>query len=100
MYLAGHESITRRNRRELCTLEDKLGQSPSQVVIRHVVFPIHDEQAALSWHLTQRQIAYIRDAINQKEAQKALNDAAVWFKGLQNRSDKLPTTETCHVYPE
>jgi hypothetical protein len=100
MYLAGHESITRRNRRELCALEEKLRQGSSHVVIHHVVFPIEDEGAALSWHLTQRQIAYIRDAVKQDKAQKALNDASTWFKAFDTHSGTPPSTETCRVYPK
>ena len=84
MYLAGHESITRRNRRELCTLEEDLryGQGHSEVVIRHVVFPIEDDEAALSWHLTQRRVANKRGAI--QKARGALDDASTWFKAFEH----------------
>jgi hypothetical protein len=99
MYLAGHESITRRNRRELCTLEENLryGQDHSEVVIRHVVVPIQDEEAALSWHLTQRQVIHIRGAI--QKAHGALDDASTWFKAFDTHSSAPAQTETCQVYP-
>jgi hypothetical protein len=100
MYLAGHESITRRNRRELCTLEEELRHGNSRVVIRHVVFPIEDTEAALSWHLTQAQIAYIRKAIDQKEAKKAFDDASGWFKAFDTPTSTPAPTETCRVYPD
>lgn len=119
MYLAGHESITRRNRRELCLLETTLaprtGQSnqTSGVAIRHIVFPIDDSDAALSWHLTSKQQAFIRSAPRAEKCDlgkgsdpsdsqtcKSLKDAVSWFSAAQQHPDTPPTTEPCRVYPE
>ena len=69
MYLAGHESITRRNRRELCILEQSLAPRPigkdkwTGVTIDHVVFPVYDGDAALSWNLISKRKGFLRSVI-------------------------------------
>jgi hypothetical protein len=121
MYLAGHESITRRNRRELCLLERKLVPTIKEdgklsgAVIHHVVFPISDPDAALSWHLTSRQQEVIRSAVpvdacagsNCSESNaardgtiKSLEDAVAWFSGAQQHPDTPPANDVCRVYPD
>jgi hypothetical protein len=92
MYMAGHESITRRNRRELCLLEDEL---QPRVVLHHAVFPLIDEHGALSWHLTSRQGRYIEQAIKTPQAQAAIKNAVEWFRAAED--GKLPNEEVCQV---
>jgi hypothetical protein len=129
MYLAGHESITQRNRRELCLLEDELKpaldasnkpRDPAKpgVLIHHVVFPykapIEESDPALSWHLTSRQIKAIRCQMpgadlcpaedQQKEdsgTTKSLKDALAWFQQATARTLDLAAEneQTCRVFP-
>ena len=122
MYLAGHESITRRNRRELCLLERKLAPrttkdgTQSGAVIHHVVFQISDADAALSWHLTPKQQAFIRsgvpfdtcvgsqcsdsNAASDKTTIRSLDDAVAWFSAAQQQPDSPPPSDACRVYPD
>jgi hypothetical protein len=95
MYLAGHESITRRNRRELCSLEQELGH---KVNIHHVVFHIEDANSALSWHLTRRQINFIREAIRNQASKKAVNDAVAWFGKAESDPNYMQQDGLCRVY--
>lgn len=115
MYLAGHESITRRNRRELCLLESDLAPRRSDnsksntqyggLSIHHVVFSIDDAHSALSWHLTEAQKDFIRtnvpdvvckgtlcydqNANTDKGTVKSLDDALVWFGRAQGDPQSL-----------
>jgi hypothetical protein len=122
MYLAGHESITRRNRRELCLLETDLAprtdknNNTSGVLIHHVVFPIDDSDAALSWHLTPKQQKLIRSAApamkcdaakcadvngsSDKGTVESVEDAVKWFNEAQQHPDTPPETKPCRVYPD
>jgi hypothetical protein len=121
MNLAGHESITRRNRRELCLLESKLVPGIDQekklsgVTIHHVVFPISDSDAALSWHLTSKQKRFIRSAApaercdgtncvdvngsSDKQTLRSLEDAVKWFSEAQQHPEAPPQADLCRVYP-
>jgi hypothetical protein len=122
MYLAGHESISRRNRRELCWLERKLAPRTTKdgersgAVIHHVVFQISDADAALSWHLTPKQQAFIRsgvpvdacvgpqcidsNAASDKTTIKSLDDTTAWFSAAQQQPDTLPASDVCRVCPD
>ena len=121
MYLAGHESITRRSRRELCLLERKLAPTTtadgkrSGVAIHHVVFQMSDADAALSWHLTPKQQEFIRSAVpvdacfgskcwdknaaSDETTIKSLDDAAAWFRAAQQQPNSLPA-DVCRVFPD
>jgi hypothetical protein len=129
MYLAGHESVTQRNRRELCLLEDELKPvldasnkplNPSRpgVLIHHVVFPyrapVEESDPALSWHLTARQIKAIRCQMPGTEScpaetqqkgdsgtTKSLKDALVWFQQATDGKLDLAAEnrQTCRVFP-
>jgi hypothetical protein len=62
LYAAGHESVTRRNRRELCLLEDAY---KDQLNIYHVVFTIDTQKnQPLSWNLTARERQKIDDWVS------------------------------------
>jgi hypothetical protein len=118
MYLAGHESVTRRNRRELCLLEDELNPNSrpdkAGVLFHHVVFPLNLTNNALSWHLTQQQIATLRSSApygdakgtpaNLKmdtEATNSLENAVKWFEEAQkDPSSLLNRYNTCEIYPQ
>ena len=79
MWAAGHESISMRNRRELCILEKAY---QDRLDIHHVVFTIpndKDELSPLSWNLT----TYQRRAIAQRawsvETKDAMEGAIRWI---------------------
>jgi hypothetical protein len=122
MYLAGHESITRRNRRELCILEK--GLAPRLIgkdkwmgaTIHHVVFPVYDGDAALSWHLTSKQKDFLRSVIpdqgrwdgtkwvpvngpGEEQTRKSLADARNWFNEAKENPNAVREEDVCRVYP-
>lgn len=121
MYLAGHESITRRNRRELCILETDLAPVQDRnghwhgVVIHHVVFSVNDGDAALSWHLTQTQKDFLRSVVpdercdgskcvdinvpGAEQTMKSLHDALGWFAATQKDPNVPHPEDVCRVYP-
>jgi hypothetical protein len=67
LWNAGHKSISRRNRRELCTFE--LAYHLRIPDLHHIVFTIYpspDKVSPLSWNLTKSQRDWIRtEAINR-----------------------------------
>ena len=121
MYLAGHESITRRNRRELCILEESLAPRQiskghwSGVALHHVVFSVNDGDAALSWHLTAKQKEFLRSVVadeacdgakcvalngpGAEQTEKSLDDAVNWFEAAQRSPDSPHLEDVCRVYP-
>lgn len=123
MYLAGHESITRRNRRELCILEQSLAAHVVEkdkwsggVVIHHVVFSVNDGDAAMSWHLTPKQKDFLRSVLpdqgrwdgkkwtpvngpGEEQTQKSLTDALNWFNAAQKNPNAAHGEDVCRVYP-
>jgi hypothetical protein len=123
MYLAGHESITRRNRRELCILEQSLAPRPvgkdkwtGGVILHHVVFPVYDGDAALSWHLTSKQKDFLRSVIpdegrwdgqkwvavngpGEEQTRKSLTDALNWFIEERRNPNAAHEEDLCRVYP-
>ena len=94
MWNAGHKSTTRRNRRELCLLEQ--AYDGKELQIHHVVFGIPSQidkpedkennspatykSSPLSWKLTEGQKEYIRQWANEEQSTKdSLADAAHWL---------------------
>ena len=85
LWNAGHVSVTRRNRRELCILETAY---EDKLIIHHVVFAIpqqlDDKQkpkpAPLSWKLTASQLAYISSVAHGDQSAKrtAVENAMDW----------------------
>lgn len=66
LWNAGHNSDTKRNRRELCILEVAF---KDRLAIHHMVFDYRnteDKNQPLSWDLTQNQKRNIRCALNRK----------------------------------
>ena len=60
LWAAGHTSVTRRNRRELCLLEKAYGD---KISVHHLVFDYENpmgEYQPLNWHLTKNQMQLIR----------------------------------------
>ncbi|WP_035356984.1 hypothetical protein [Edaphobacter aggregans] len=86
LWNAGHVSIAKRNRRELCLLE----QGFPQVEIHHIVFPIYtlkNEQQPLSWKLTPRQLRRINEWVDsgdtsQPVPQLKIKDSIDWIKAI------------------
>jgi hypothetical protein len=99
LWNAGHESVTRRNRRELCVLETAY---EDKLIIHHVVFAIpqqlDDKQkpkpAPLSWKLTASQLAYISSVDQSAATDKAVKDAMNWVAKAET---SMPSSEVCTV---
>jgi hypothetical protein len=78
LWNAGHESISRRNRRELCLLETAYEGS---LVIHHVVFTIPKEKdkiSSLSWNLTTRQRNSIIRWVKGDPTQQIIDQSVAW----------------------
>lgn len=102
LWNAGHVSVTRRNRRELCVLETAY---ESKLIIHHVVFAIpqqlDDKQkpkpAPLSWKLTASQLAYISSVVHGAQSgatDRAIKDAMAWVAKAETST---PSSEVCTV---
>ncbi|HEX4037947.1 MAG TPA: hypothetical protein VHX37_07810 [Acidobacteriaceae bacterium] len=102
LWNAGHVSVTRRNRRELCVLETAYRD---QLVIHHVVFAIpqqlDDQQkpkpAPLSWKLTASQLAYISSVVHGDRSaatDQSVRDAMGWVAKAETST---PSSEVCSV---
>ena len=102
LWNAGHVSVTRRNRRELCVLESAY---EDKLIIHHVVFAIpqqlDDKQkpkpAPLSWKLTASQLAYISSVVNGDQSaatDQAVKDAMDWVAKAETST---PSSEVCTV---
>jgi hypothetical protein len=102
LWNAGHESVTRRNRRELCVLETAYA---GKLIIHHVVFAIpqqYDENhkpkpAPLSWKLTASQLAYISSVAQGDQStgtDQAVKDAMNWVAKAETST---PSSEVCDV---
>jgi hypothetical protein len=100
MWNAGHVSVTRRNRRELCSLE-KAFAIDDLIEIHHVVMGITSEpmtgkpgqykSAPLSWKLTASQKQYIQDWAEQRDkpTQQTIDEAIRWVKKNMPEKNKL-----------
>jgi hypothetical protein len=91
---AGHTSISRRNRRELCFLEQAVG---GKADIRHLVIdydpgkandPDANEPHALSWHLTSRESNLIKNYAQSAYIAAKRKQAVDWFRNAL--AGKLP----------
>jgi len=110
LWNAGHESVTRRNRRELCVLETAY---QGKLFIHHVVFPIPQQpygnnklkSAPLSWKLTASQLAWISSVANGDQSHgdpshgivgtdQAVSDAMGWL--VKAEADKQ-SSDVCSV---
>jgi hypothetical protein len=102
LWNAGHVSVTRRNRRELCVLETAY---EDKLIIHHVVFAIpkqrDDKQkpkpAPLSWKLTASQLAYISSVAHGDRSaatDQAVKDAMGWVAMAETST---PSSEVCTV---
>jgi hypothetical protein len=99
LWNAGHVSVTRRNRRELCVLETAY---ENKLIIHHVVFPIpqqtDDQQkpkpAPLSWKLTAAQLAYISSVAHGRATREAVEDSMDWVAKAEMST---PSPEVCTV---
>ena len=114
LWNAGHVSVTRRNRRELCVLETAY---QGKLFIHHVVFSIPQQlddngnakPAPLSWKLTAGQLAYISSVANgdrlaaadqnvkaaMGKTNSAVTDAMNWVETAEKPD--LPSPEVCRV---
>jgi hypothetical protein len=102
LWNAGHVSVTRRNRRELCVLETAY---EDKLIIHHVIFAIpqqlDDKQkpkpAPLSWKLTASQLAYISSVAHGDQSaatDQAVRDAMGWVAKAETST---PSSEVCTV---
>jgi Patatin-like phospholipase len=102
LWNAGHVSVTRRNRRELCVLETAYRD---KLIIHHVVFAIPQQPdgkqemkpAPLSWKLTASQLAYISSVAHGERStatDKAVNDSLGWVAKAETST---PSAEVCNV---
>jgi hypothetical protein len=104
MWNAGHVSVTRRNRRELCTLEKSF---TGQLQVFHVVLgiaaqptpnrPGQFKTAPLSWKLTEGQRQYIERwaSAPDKSTQQSITSALDWLK--QQMQAGAPPPAPCQV---
>ncbi|HZL26669.1 MAG TPA: hypothetical protein VFC39_09075, partial [Acidobacteriaceae bacterium] len=98
LWNAGHVSVTRRNRRELCVLETAY---QGNLIIHHVVFAIPQQTdgkhkplpAPLSWKLTASQLAYISSVAHGKLSDP-VKDAMSWVAKAETST---PPSEVCTV---
>jgi hypothetical protein len=123
MWNAGHVSVTRRNRRELCSVERAFGSDEGVdtglLEIHHVVLGITAEPktgkpgqykaAPLNWKLTASQKQYIQNWTDEKNkpTQQTIAEALLWVKkqmgyvDVDNTLDKdavkLLPLEACEV---
>jgi hypothetical protein len=110
MWRAGHESITRRNRRELCLFTKVY--SP-QVEIHHVVLGIpsapvegkagRTKVPPLNWKLTKAQLQYIESwaTADGTPTQTTISQALNWVRGNLRDGDLLEEKEPpCTVYDQ
>ncbi len=102
LWAAGHESISMRNRRELCILERAY---EPRLQIHHVVFTIPndaDQLSPLSWNLTVAQ----RDAIVKRargsETKEWIQGAIDWILGHDRavRDDRGDSADVCNSFVE
>jgi hypothetical protein len=102
LWNAGHVSVTRRNRRELCVLETAY---KDKLIIHHVVFAIPQQlddkkkprSAPLSWKLTASQLAYISSVAHGEKSvltDQAVKDALDWVVKAETST---PPSEVCTV---
>ena len=102
LWNAGHVSVTRRNRRELCVLETAY---EGKLIIHHVVFGIPQQfddrnkakPAPLSWKLTASQLAYISSVAHGEQSDatnQAVKDALDWVAKAETST---PSSEVCNV---
>jgi hypothetical protein len=99
LWNAGHVSVTRRNRRELCELETAY---EGKLIVHHVVFAIPQElddkgkakAAPLSWKLTASQLAYISKTAQSEAADEAVKNAIGWVGMAETAT---PSPEVCTV---
>jgi hypothetical protein len=96
LWNAGHVSISRRNRRDLCILET--AYQPGGLDIHHVVFTIpagKDHLSPLSWNLTTSQLGSIIETANAPITTAKIQGAIQWV------TDELthpPGQEACQVF--
>jgi hypothetical protein len=101
LWNAGHVSIARRNRRELCVFE----RAHPKLEIHHIVFTIPngaDKISPLSWNLTSGQLASITDRIATAETKEAIAKSIEWVKNArQNKSNNADaSSDVCRAWVE
>ena len=100
LWNAGHESISRRNRRELCTFEHAYKDRIQD--LHHVVFTIPagtDNLSPLSWNLTTGQLASITRRAKVDETPAWVNQIADWVRDNRG-SGPISDIDVCKSYTE
>jgi hypothetical protein len=92
---ANHVSVTRRNRRELCFLEQAL---QDQAAIKHLVFDYQsgtNDKQPLSWHLTEQQKKTIQNAVASDRITQKANQAVAWYQQALGGQQAKPQKVDC-----
>jgi hypothetical protein len=100
LWNAGHVSIARRNRRELCTFE--LAYQDRIQDIHHVVFTIppgKDKLSPLSWNLTTSQQASITERAYVDETPEWIKQTVDWVSNNRGRAP-VTTQDVCRNQTE
>jgi hypothetical protein len=100
LWNAGHVSIARRNRRELCILET--AYQANGLDIHHIIFTIpkgKDDLSPLSWNLTTGQLASITQRINSTQTKDYVEGSIYWVSEALN-GKTTPTTDVCQAWVE
>jgi len=98
LWNAGHVSISRRNRRELCIFETAY----PHVEIHHIVFTIPDGTdglSPLSWNLTSGQLGSILDRRNSDQTKAAIAEAVKWVND-RSSATASSATDPCTAWIE
>ena len=98
LWNAGHVSIARRNRRELCVLE----RAYAHLEIHHIVFTIPNGQdgiSPLSWNLTSGQLASIVDRRDSQETKSTITQSIQWVKDARSRKE-VSAFDVCKAWVE
>jgi hypothetical protein len=101
LWNAGHVSIARRNRRELCIFEKTYHDAGLD--IHHVVFTIPnggDQLSPLSWNLTTGQLASITGRVKTVETQATIAESVHWLASVLGSADYREGDEVCKAYVE
>jgi hypothetical protein len=96
LWNAGHVSISRRNRRELCILETAYQRNGLD--IHHIVFTIpkgKDHLSPLSWNLTTGQLASIMQRVNSPQTTDLIQNSIDWVSDALAEKN-APSSDVCH----
>lgn len=99
-WLAGHNSATLRDRREMQIAIEALGLAHN---LCHIVLPYHDPQSnsgnvsnyGLSWALTPKQRSEIKEAALKEPINSSINAAMAWIDARRNKKAPPAMAQKC-----